>query len=288
MKQLLCVAALIAFAIPAAAGVNQSGLSFDHRLHVEDVGIECTDCHGDVASSTSLHETLRPAMSVCADCHDVEDVDLCGDCHLEPDNPTGYEGLVSTVDLFSHASHVGDMECAKCHGGAPEYSARPVKSECRSCHLTVANLEDCSLCHSKGRENVPESHEGMWEYWHGVAAGSDVEDCTDCHVQDDCEQCHAGDNVRPRVHPLNFEFNHSLEAKASRIECGTCHMDPQFCGECHAANLIIPGSHADPGWRSGPVHGPEALFEIESCISCHDAGEAVPATCGGLGCHVGG
>ena len=286
MKMVLYTAALIAFAIPATAG--ESGLSFDHQLHVEEVELECEDCHAEVGSSTSLHVTLRPGKPVCVDCHDLGDTSLCGDCHVGPGKPTGYGDLVSNVDLFSHASHVGDMECEKCHGGAPEYSGKPVKSDCRNCHLTVANQEDCSLCHSAGRHNVPESHEGMWEYWHGVVAGSDVSHCTDCHVQDDCEQCHAGDNVRPRVHVLNFEFNHSLEARASRIECGTCHIDPQFCAECHAANLIIPQSHADPGWRNGPVHGPEALFEIDSCVSCHDAGTAVPATCGGVGCHVGG
>lgn len=287
MKTLLQLAVLLALASPAA-GSGSSDLTFDHRLHVEDAEVACEDCHTGVAASTSLAETLRPAMEVCGACHDVEDTDGCGTCHLSAEEPAGYAPHAPVVDLFSHAAHVGRMDCAQCHGGAPEFAGAPQKSECRSCHLTAANYEDCSLCHSAGRELVPESHEGLWEYWHGVTAGANDATCYQCHVQDDCQQCHGGDNVRPRVHPLNFEFNHSLEARASRIECGTCHMDAQFCAECHAANFVLPETHSEPGWRNGAVHGPEALFEIDSCIACHDAGEAVPSTCAGSGCHVGG
>ncbi len=285
MSTLLALAFLVA---PALAAGSDTGFEFNHEMHVEDVGLECADCHGVVGESTSLLERFLPGKPQCGDCHDLGDVKACGTCHTNADAPSGYAVGTATVDLFNHAAHSGTMECAQCHGGAPEYSADPVKSDCRACHTTVANFQDCSLCHSTGRENIPENHDGLWEHWHGVTAGSDPVSCENCHAQDDCQQCHAGDNLRPRTHPLNFEFNHGIRASSNDVECGTCHMDPSFCSECHAANLIIPQTHADPGWRSGVVHGPEALFEIEACISCHDAGEAVPATCGGSGCHQGG
>lgn len=288
MKTLLYLAAVIAVVLPSAASAGESPIHFDHRLHVEDIGAGCEDCHSGVAESTSLAESLLPGMDTCGGCHDVDDTETCGTCHVDAEEPGGYGPREPVADLFSHAAHVGAMDCSRCHGGAPEFAGAPQKSECRTCHVTAANFEDCSLCHSEGREFVPESHGGMWEYWHGVDAGADDTSCMQCHVQDDCQQCHGGDNVRPRVHPVNFEFNHSIEAKSSRVECGTCHMEAQFCAECHAANFVIPESHSQAGWRNGQVHGPEALFEIESCIACHDAGEAVPASCAGSGCHVGG
>jgi hypothetical protein len=288
MKALCLTLGLALMAASAPASESGSGIHFDHALHVEDVGLACTDCHTGVEESQSLAERLFPEKSVCGDCHDVDDMDACGTCHVDADDPTGYAGTAATVDLFNHQAHLDTMACEDCHGGAPEYASAPEKTECRTCHATVADFQDCQLCHSQGRDKVPESHEGLWESWHGMSAGSDVQSCSNCHVQDDCQQCHAGDNVRPRVHPLNFEFNHSIKAKANEIECATCHEDPQFCGACHAANFVVPQSHAEPGWRNGAVHGPEALFEIESCISCHDAGEAVPATCSGSGCHQGG
>ena len=282
MKTILCTVALLMLAFPAAAG---SGLAFDHALHVDDVGLECEDCHTGVSESVNLLERYLAGKPQCSDCHDLGDTETCGTCHVDGDNPTGHVAGLATVDLFSHASHVGDMECAECHGAGPEYNGAPAKSECRTCHQTIANYEDCSFCHSAGRHNVPESHEQDWEANHGIVAGSNNESCMECHVQDDCQACHGGDNVRPRVHPLNFEFSHSITAKTNSIDCVVCHQENAFCEECHSGYGIIPMNHAEPGWSSGTVHGPEALFEIESCMSCHDAGAAVPATCAGSGCH---
>ena len=285
MKTMITLLALLALASPSLA---ESGLSFDHQLHVEDMELECDMCHGGITESSTLLESYLPGKPECSDCHDLGDTDACGTCHTNADSPAGYVPTESAVDLFSHAAHAETMDCSACHGGSPEFTAKPAKADCRTCHATVANLEDCSFCHSAGRHNVPESHEMNWETWHGVVAGANSDDCLVCHVQDDCQACHGGDNVRPRVHPLNFEFNHSIEAKVARIECEVCHNEPTFCADCHSGYGVIPMNHAEPGWQNGAVHGPEALFEIEACIACHDAGEAVPASCAGSGCHEGG
>jgi hypothetical protein len=285
MKTMIAVLALLALAHPALAG---SGLNFDHQMHVEDVELDCATCHEGVAESANLLDRYLPGKPVCSGCHDLGDTDECGTCHVDGDEPVGYVAEAATVDLFSHVKHSGSMECGVCHGGAPDYASAPAKADCRACHATVADFQDCSFCHSAGRHNVPESHEMNWETWHGVVAGSDSDACLVCHVQDDCQACHGGDNVRPRAHPLNFEFNHSLEAKVSRVDCEVCHNEPAYCEECHSGYGVIPRNHTEPGWQNGAVHGPEALFQIESCIACHDAGEAVPATCAGSGCHEGG
>lgn len=288
MRALRRVILVGALALVPGIAFAETGFRFDHALHVDDVGLGCADCHGGIAESTSLELRVRPGKPECAPCHDLGEPDDCGICHLNGSDPTGYAPGPATVDRFNHQAHLGLMDCADCHSSPTGYASEPVKSECRTCHTTLANYEDCSLCHSAGRDNIPESHTGLWQSWHGVEASSGAIRCEDCHVQDDCEQCHGGDNVRPRVHPLNFEFSHAVEARASTIDCEDCHTDQTFCSACHAANMVIPQTHAEPGWRDGMVHGPEALFEIESCIACHDAGTAVPATCGGSGCHQGG
>lgn len=288
MMKLCWMLVLVVLGTPALASEDATGFSFDHRLHVEDAGAACGDCHSAMATSNSLLTRSMPGHDECSACHDLDDTDACGTCHVDAEDPSGYAAKQSQVDLFNHESHVSSMDCDDCHGGAPEFTAKPAKADCRGCHATLANLQDCALCHSAGAHNVPQSHDGLWEWWHGVAAGSNAVSCTECHVQDDCQKCHGGDNVRPRAHPLNFEFSHALDAKSSRVDCTVCHTEPSYCADCHAANFVIPQTHAVPGWRSGVVHGPEALFSIESCIACHDAGEAVPATCGGSGCHQGG
>jgi hypothetical protein len=57
------------------------------------------------------------------------------------------------------------------------------------------------------------------------------------------------------------------------MQCGTCHEDRSFCNECHASMNILPANHYRPGWvtASGGKHSDEAEFDLESCMSCHEA-----------------
>lgn len=279
----ICLFLIGLFAATAVAGEETSvGIYFDHALHAEQ-DLECDACHEAAWTSRLGSDWLLPEKDTCADCHDVDDDESCGMCHVDPEDPVGFAETESKVDLFSHAAHVGaQMECGGCHGADLAMLAMPAKSECRSCHVTASDLADCSLCHTEGAEYVPASHGPMWEAWHGVEAGHDAQSCANCHAQVDCQDCHAGDNVRPRSHRLNFAFDHSVEARAGEAECATCHFEPSFCNDCHAGEGIIPSNHFEPGW-TGNLHGVEALLEMESCISCHETGtgDADCAVCHG-------
>lgn len=272
----LCVAGL-AF----ANDYSTSGIEYDHVLHSEmDLG--CEYCHAEAWESEVGTDLLLPAKDTCADCHDVESEDNCGYCHVDVDDPWGYAETVAKVDLFSHAAHVEDEEsCASCHGQVDALVAAPPKADCRSCHVTAADLQDCSVCHSQGAEYVPESHETAgYEYWHGVEAGHMQQDCSNCHAQVDCQDCHSGDNVAPRVHRESFAFDHAWEARGSMLECSTCHVDAGFCADCHRTNNVLPRNHSRADWLlptgDGGAHGTEALLEMEGCISCHDSGASDP------------
>jgi len=283
MKTKLFTALLLVLGI-AAANANdysKSGIEFDHVLHAEDAGMDCESCHEAAWTSSAGTDLLLPEKDTCADCHDVDDDENCGLCHIDVDDPWGYAEVEPKVDLFSHVAHVeAGQECSACHGEVDALVAAPAKSECRSCHVTAADYQDCSVCHSEGAEFVPSSHGAGWHLWHGVEAGHDQQDCSNCHAQVDCQDCHAGDNVAPRTHELNYAFEHSLDARASSIECSTCHMDAGFCADCHRVNNVLPRNHSRGDWLlpggNGGAHGTEALLEIEGCISCHDQGSSDP------------
>lgn len=277
-------AALTAFAGGGSSGA--SGVYFDHGQHAD---LDCADCHAAASTSRLGTDLLLPEKDSCASCHDVESPSDCGVCHVDADDPYGYAERVPGVDRFSHAAHVdAGMECAACHGPVTAIVAQPAKSECRTCHVTASDLQDCSVCHTQGAEYVPSDHGPGWEYWHGIDAGFDQQDCMNCHAQVDCQDCHAGDNVRPRVHRLNFAFDHSVEARAAEVECATCHVDNGFCAACHTANRVLPRSHSRGDWLlpggDGGYHAIEARFEMEACISCHDTGDQSPlcASCHGM------
>ena len=275
------LALALAWAPASANDYSKSGIEFDHVLHAEEADMECDACHEAAWESTAGTDLLLPEKDLCADCHDVDDDENCGTCHIDVDDPWGYAEVLSAVDRFSHAAHLGaDMDCAACHGEVTALVAAPPKTDCRSCHVTASNLQDCSVCHSQGAEYVPENHAVGWEMWHGVEAGLDQQDCSTCHAQVDCQDCHAGDNVAPRTHRLNYAFDHALDARASSIECSTCHMDAGFCAACHQQNNVLPRNHSRADWvlpgGTGGVHGTEALLEMESCIACHDTGTSDP------------
>lgn len=66
---------------------------FDHSWHLE-AGLECTQCHGDVAQMARVRQDASLTMGWCVDCH-RQNNDA-----LEPDAP-----------LERHAS----TDCAACH-----------------------------------------------------------------------------------------------------------------------------------------------------------------------------
>ena len=287
-SMILIACFVLSLAVGASASETVSGIAFDHALHIE-MDMDCDACHGNATTSKVGTDWLLPEKAVCADCHDVDDDGECGTCHIQADDPTGYAAGHSPVDKFSHAAHLdAGMDCAECHGADPSaLVAVPAKSDCRSCHVTASDLQDCGVCHSEGAEYVPATHGLGWDRWHGVEAGAEQESCANCHAQVDCQDCHSGDNVRPRSHPLNFAFSHAVEARSNEMECATCHEDTQFCSSCHVSSQVLPMNHSRGDWvmggGDGGQHAMEARFEMESCIACHDNGTDSPlcANCHG-------
>ena len=157
---LLALSAVVSFF--ANAKYSESGasqpISFNHRLHVEDEGLECSACH-----SYYERETFSglPSMNACVLCHS----EMQGESAAE-------EKLVSAIEdgtaiewaplfrqpphvFFSHRLHVvvAEIECATCHGDIGQSEEPPTNprrlsmDQCIACHEEHGIAESCGSCH---------------------------------------------------------------------------------------------------------------------------------------------
>jgi hypothetical protein len=116
---------------------------FDHRHHVQDDGIDCRYCHGDVDSAASAG---IPATEVCMGCHAQvwERSPL-----LEPVRRSYFSGQplpwnrvhdLPDFVYFDHSVHVqGGVACVTCHGRVDQmamvYQTAPLTMGwCLDCH----------------------------------------------------------------------------------------------------------------------------------------------------------
>ncbi len=281
---------LAALALPIFVALSLGGVAGDpaasgiapvHAIHAENE-VECESCHESASTAKDL-QGLLPTMETCAACHEVEDESKCGSCHINgaPSASAGFSWPKRTIlSNFPHSAHGEKQQqsCADCHGPDGEGGMTfPQHDTCRQCHATEAGFGDCRMCHAEGQDLRPRSHDPQYLATHALDATYDQQKCQSCHTQTDCQDCHNGDNVRPRVHPLNYALSHSLEARSNERLCQTCHEDATFCSSCHAAEEILPDDHSRADWIPSR-HGVEASFNIETCIACHDQGNADP-TC---------
>jgi len=310
---------------------NKDVIKFSHAVH-KDI-TDCASCHTGVAESASLNTRLLPEKSVCATCHDVDDEKNCNQCHYENVN----EPLIQKKSgmIFNHKSHLGDQKltCETCHKGldsvAYSFESPNVKPEmalCYTCHNGESIASNaCESCHISTVNLIPEDHKQVsFLKSHKFHANSEKAQCQMCHDNSFCESCHASttsvtenntarnfyapfsphkfvDGTKQqnisRVHDLNFQFTHGIDAKGKTSECQTCHQVETFCTECHtsvgkgdfAMEGVIPLTHKQSNFvtigvgTGGGEHAILARRDIESCTSCHDTHGADPAC---ILCHV--
>ena len=273
-------------------------LTFTHELHMGEVGMECNECHGEVAGAEDFVASYLPDEEVCMDCHFREDD--CSWCHTDPDSRGPRPERVVPAYTISHRSHLErEAECTDCHADATTSGALPLMGismdTCLNCHNHEEDYAQgrCNQCH-ESMERMPLSavaeyeHSGGWIDQHGLLAHNAGASCGQCHSQTMCTDCHTAvsaivpadlfpEEVETELrHRGDFITTHSMEARADAGNCATCH-DSNECRDCHTAYGVSDGidepflRHPD-GWISG--HGTEARLRIETCASCHDQGAA--------------
>lgn len=266
----------------------RSQLTFNHRLHLVEVGAACDDCHQPAATSHSADDNLYPAMKLCGECHNVEDKAECATCHAQPDRIIPLPGQHPDYQVFDHSRHTGaGFACQDCHSRIAEsrqWSSNqqllPPMSACLDCHRQQGQTLDCAACHYGRHPQPGDLNFTEWTRTHGLEAAFDPEYFEQYYELGYCEDCHQGLNMRGEVHQPGWLFVHGDEAAAGG-ECLVCHEDRTECSSCHRTMLPVPHTLGDPGWDnpvSGGRHKSEAEAFFEACLSCHDMGSASP-TC---------
>jgi hypothetical protein len=318
------IAAIAALALlPALAACSMSrrgsgsgSLTFSHTQHLAQA--ECSECHGEVAKSTTAPRGrfIPVKHETCAKCHEEEVKKKCEMCHRGAREGVRFERPERRL-RFSHASHTGKVkECASCH---PKSGRRmPGHETCNSsaCHQKSYKAMSCEQCHEDlSRYAVRPLLAGLkhgpgFARSHGAQARQSVKACTQCHDQTYCAECHgqaqaAAPSIlwpekvdRGFVHRGDFVSRHMIEARAQPQSCAKCH-GQRHCRSCHALAGLAPTveksiaggvnrAHHPAGWNttgSPDHHGRRARQDIRGCATCHDRGGR--SSC--IGCHrVGG
>ena len=288
MKRILLVFVIcVSFVFLGMVNSGQQGVKFSHKMHIEDVGAECADCHA-VEESVSAADNLMPGHDHCYTCHD-EDETECGFCHTNEDDPFGVPHVTSYIAKFSHAGHINELGCDDCHKNvakSEEASTHhlPKMMECQTCHSDIEAADYCQQCHAAGEQLAPQTHRLDWDQAHGLVTHVDDNNCASCHSEQYCLECHQGDNLDHKVHGLNFVNSHGLDAKSKTDNCYTCHEEQEFCITCHREQLVMPKNHNTAGWSNlsnGGRHAMTAKMDLDNCLACHNDnyGEPVCTQC---------
>ena len=133
-------------------------IEFNHRIHVEDEGLECSQCHTQFEEG--VHSGMPPT-SLCALCHEEAQGESPGELRLvrmlEEGRELEWESVFRQPPhvFFSHSRHVtvAGIECTVCHGEVgtserpPRAGSALTMDDCLSCHEREEVSDACSRCH---------------------------------------------------------------------------------------------------------------------------------------------
>lgn len=134
-------------------------IAFNHRVHIEEVGFECTDCH--LYAKTGVRATI-PNIEICEACHaDAEDASpgvVRTVEYVERSEPIPWRKVYRVPNhvYFSHRRHtaMAGIACEECHGEVGQRTepvdrpaVAPTMERCLDCHDERGASNDCLWCH---------------------------------------------------------------------------------------------------------------------------------------------
>lgn len=248
-----------------------------HDFHVNEFGLECTDCHNRPDSPTPGQElsfSVRPGHSNCDACHEDifeegELVNFCLVCHEgEVYELSSFPSGMDSISIFSHVQHVDSQgrvnrqtgmrqDCTFCHlaEGQTAGVSMPAHPQCVSCHAGTGAVspllseeggnDGCLSCHNLTKmdenilaESIPAAE--IAEPLRAVAHRS-------LPLEDSYEE------VLPFPHGSHLK---TLDGAA--IQCETCHEsilekadletlpklpDMRVCASCHDSATKVGEAH---------------------------------------------
>ena len=139
-------------------------IPFNHRFHVQEIGMQCAYCHGGTESSPVA---TMPAVATCMGCHlivgaQLEPIqDLRG--YWNSDEGIPWERVYKLPDFvqFPHDAHIrNDLACAECHGAVEEMDRVSKASSlkmgwCLACHMGEGEESDYATDRLLAQQFIP-------------------------------------------------------------------------------------------------------------------------------------
>ncbi len=134
-------------------------VAYNHSIHVNDVGMECTECH--IGVENRARATL-PTIQICEDCHSEMNGETEAEAFVvaavENSEEIIWNRIYKLPDhvYFSHRRHIslGKIECTQCHGDVQDFETPPLTPQveltmefCMDCHEEQNVNNDCLACH---------------------------------------------------------------------------------------------------------------------------------------------
>jgi hypothetical protein len=155
----ICLISILLVTIISATIKFDQPITYNHKLHIEEVGLTCIDCH--VNAETQARAVI-PNISLCGECHDDVEAESpeqrkVAEYVLNSRNiPWIQVNLMPDYVYFSHRRHVvlGKIECKTCHGEVEQMEYPFMSSHltmdmawCMNCHEQRLVTNDCNTCH---------------------------------------------------------------------------------------------------------------------------------------------
>lgn len=135
----------------------QQPIDFQHRIHVQQVGLDCTFCHRLAMSSANAG---YPDVQQCMFCHVAvgqgnDEIEKLREAWVSQ-TPIDWVRIHRMPDHvgFVHEAHlrVADITCATCHGDVGSMGqamqVRPLNmGDCVNCHRERGAPTECATCH---------------------------------------------------------------------------------------------------------------------------------------------
>lgn len=246
-------------------------LLFDHRRHVQQLGMSCTACHDTTARSTSSRDRLLPAGTRCDSCHGTDHRDRsrvtsqagnplssCGACHKghsgKANEPVARVQIPPPNLKFSHAAHAAQgMACVQCHGEVGEVAL--------ASRAQLPRMRACLTCHKGEGPALPGTSQ--------APSGA----CATCHLTRGGKMItqFASGSLEPPAwlggaeHDPDWLRRHASVAGNDSRFCANCHSESS-CAACHDGRVRPRNVHPNDFLSMHPV---AARQNDASCTSCH-------------------
>jgi menaquinone reductase, multiheme cytochrome c subunit len=149
---------LVVWLMQSNSNVSQP-IAFNHRLHTDEVGADCVDCHQYARSGTIA---TIPNIAVCVDCHEEAQTESAEELRviefIQHGDLIPWRKIYRVPDhvYFSHRRHtqLAEIACETCHGSVGSRTdpvTKPLVQQsmdwCIDCHERSGVTKDCVSCH---------------------------------------------------------------------------------------------------------------------------------------------